>query len=144
VRRTLLNTLRQRGQEKEDVYAALCEYLQLPKVELADKEHWDELSSEKRRSLVIHHAIHTTHEDLVSDLLQLGMLSASALVVQSELTDYMITDEEVDAYVLDWVRQQTSADFVERALEAPKDSSLVEAAELERGQRRPKSASSAA
>jgi hypothetical protein len=127
VRRVTLNTVRKRGQEQAETYRTLCECLALPEMDVSEKARWDELSSKERRSLLIHSAIHSTHENLVADMLQLGMLSMSGMIVQSEITDYMISDDEVDAYILDWAREGTSEDFLERTLEEPKDSTLAEA-----------------
>jgi hypothetical protein len=131
IRRVMFNTMRKRAREKVELYKELCEYLELPEVEMREADRWTNLSPEKRRSVAIHHAIHATYENLVVDLLQVGTLGMSAPMVQLELTDYMISDEEVDAYILDWVRRETTADFLERALQEPEAaSSFVEAAGL--------------
>lgn len=130
IRRVMFNTMRKRAREKAEIYEDLCECLELPEVALGEKERWAKLSTEQRRSVVIHHALHATHENFVVDLMQLGTLGMSAPMVQSELTDYMISDEEVDAYILDWVRRETTNDFLERALQEPENASFAEAAGL--------------
>lgn len=127
IRRVLLNTIRTRTRDKVALYQDVRECLELPEVAPGEADRWAELSNVERQSIVMRQALEVTHASHIADLLQLGALGMSGPLVQSELTDYTISDEEVEAYILDWVRQETTSDFSERALREAEDPSFAEA-----------------